>query len=121
MRDMIMQMLQGAASQPSVPVARAQTLNDLMMGAGPTQIGYDTVPQAEYDAIMEKVRKGKPRSDYETQRLQQYNMDRQQAYARQRQAQPQPNPVVPTHKQMGGPPRAIVDPFGMLADAMKGH
>lgn len=84
-----------------------------------------TVPQEEYEAIMAKVRTGKPRTEAETQRLQQYNMERQMragvggGYGQPRPAAPAAQAPMPTHKAEGGIPRAVYDPYSLIADAMR--
>lgn len=98
-------------------------LSGLMMSDQVYQSGgAPQVSQEEYEAIMEKVRKGTPRTDAETQRLQQFNMNRQRGgnwnSPAARPAGPSAAPI-PTHKQEGGFPRAIIDPFSLIADAMK--
>jgi hypothetical protein len=94
-----------------------------LMAAGAPLGAPQGVPQEEYEAIMAKVRTGKPRTDAETQRLQQYNMERQmrpQPGGMPRAPQPaKPSAPVPTHQKEGGIPRAVYNPYSLITDAMK--
>lgn len=103
--------------QPAAP----QSFGDVMMGmmgnqGAPQgmqfgQTGSPAPPkpvsQAQYDAIMKKVRAGQERSPRETQTLQQYMMENQAGGSSRNQG---PAP--------GNDMRAIFNPFGLLADAI---
>jgi len=126
MQDLLMKLMQmSQAAQAQQPKAgQATALSDLMIGAAPQTIQGMAVSPEEYAAIMQKVQKGQPRTDMETQKLQQYMMQKQTregvgGVATNRNV----NPITPTHRQPGQSslPRAIFDPFGTLSDAMKGQ
>ena len=85
--------------------------------------------EAEYQAIMAKVRSGKPRTEEEANRLAQIaNMRAHQRALNATQtprSAPEPknaNPPmpVPTHQQeRGSLPRVVTNPYSLIGDAMR--